>query len=191
MKSLPRIIVRAPTIVFAVLLILLDGSALSFLPLAAAIIHECGHLAVMLALGVQVREIEVTLFGAEIRTPALDCGTLGSVAVYGAGAAANIVSAAFAIVFGGGGYEALFFAACSLSLAAVNLLPVRTLDGGCILGAVLVRVCPERAAAVSDAASGVSLVLLWLAAVYILLLFGGNLSLMLFCMYLFAVLYLG
>lgn len=189
MNKLPRIIIRPTTLVLAGLLILLEGSLLAILPILAALCHELGHLAVMLALGVPVREIELTLFGAEIRTPPLGTGTAGTVAVYAAGAAANLLSAAVILLLPHRGFGAEFFAVCSLSLAALNLLPIRSLDGGCILEAALLRLAPTHTNAILDATSLVTLFMLWLAAVYIQLICGGNLSLMLFCMYLFVTLY--
>ncbi|MBQ8551190.1 MAG: site-2 protease family protein [Clostridia bacterium] len=191
MKKRPRIIIRPITAIFAGLLILLDGSMLALLPLLAALCHELGHLAVMLALGVPVREIELTLFGAEIRTPPLTTRTAGTVAVYAAGAAANLLSAAVIFLIPNRSFEAEFFAVCSISLAALNLLPIRSLDGGCILEAVVTRLAPPHMSAILDVVSFVSLFLLWLTAVYLLLICGGNLSLMLFCMYLFVTVFLG
>lgn len=190
MRRLPRITVRPPTVIFAVLLIMLDGSMLSILPFAAALCHEIGHLTVMLAVGADVREVEITLFGAEIRTSSLPCGTLAAVAVYAAGASANLLSAAVMTAIPYSTVETEFFAACSVSLAAVNMLPIRTLDGGCILEALLIRLAPVHAYTAVTAVSAVTLALLWLTAVYLLLICGGNLSLMLFCMYLFATLFL-
>ncbi len=190
MKKLPRFIVRPITVIFVGLLILLDGSVLAILPLLAALCHELGHLVVMLALGAPVREIELTLFGAEIRTTPLGTRTGGTIAVYGAGAAVNLLSAAVILLLPHRSFEAEFFAACSLSLAVLNLLPIRSLDGGCILEAALLQLTPTHTTAILDAVSFVTLILLWLAAVYILLICGGNLSLMLFCMYLFVMLFL-
>ena len=190
MISLPRITVRPPTVVFAALLILLDRSMLSILPFAAAFCHELGHIAVMMAFGVKVREIELTLFGAEIRTPSLLVDTVKAVAVWSAGAAANLFSAAVVSLFFKSTVEAQFFAACSLSLAAINLLPIRTLDGGCALEALLIRITPIHAYTIMSVVSAVTLLWLWLTAVYMLLRFGGSISLLLFCMYLFTSLYM-
>lgn len=84
-----------------------------------------------------------------------------------------------------------FFAACSFALAVLNLLPIRTLDGGCIFETICVRLFPIYADTVVDIVSGTFIFILWLISVYLLLLAGGNISLMLFCMYMFVTLYLG
>ena len=190
MKRKFRIAIKPPTVIFFVLLVLLDQSTLSLIPILAALCHEFGHVAMMCAVGMKVREVEITVFGAEIRTPPSEHGTLASVAVYAAGGAANIVSAIAVTLLPLKNTHTEFFAACSLCLAIINLLPIRSLDGGCILEAILIRLAPTCAYSAVSAVSAVVLMMLWLAAVYLLLVCGGNLSLMLFCMYLFAQLFL-
>ncbi len=185
-----KIRIRPPTLLFFTLLILLDRSALSLIPIAAALCHELGHLAVMRALKIDVREVEITMFGAEIRAPVCSGGELACAAVFAAGGAANIISAAIVWIVGIGGEYADFFVACSLALAFVNLLPIRSLDGGCILAALLERFAPYHAHGIVNTVSAVTLAALWLVAVYILLVCGGNLSLLVFCMYLFAEVFL-
>ena len=180
-----------PTIIFVGLLIVFDRSLLSLLALSAALIHELGHLTVMLLLGVKISEVEITFFGAEIRSKKPAYNVLGNIAVFAAGAAANIFSAVIIYTLPSPPFEALFFAGASLSLAVINLLPIRTLDGGCIIEAAMVFVLPRYAPMILDVISSLTLGLLWLMAVYLLLVSGGNLSLMLFCMYLFATLAFG
>lgn len=189
MKPRTKIRIRPPTVLFFALLILLDRSALSLIPIATALCHELGHLIVMRAVKMDVREVEITMFGAEIRAPAYSASELACAAVYAAGGAANILSAAIAWIIGAGGAYAEFFVACSFGLAFVNLLPVRSLDGGCILASLLACFAPQYAHSIVSAVSAVTLALLWLAAVYVLLVCGGNLSLMLFCIYLFVTLF--
>ncbi len=172
------------------ILIALEGSALALVPFFAALCHEVGHLVTMLVLGVRVNEVELTLFGAEIRTLPMSVGCAAQVAVYASGAAANLVSSAAAFVAFGWTFGTSFFAACSVSLAALNLLPIRTLDGGCILEMLLSRFVPMHADVISDIISRITLFFLWLGAAYLLLVCEGNLSLMLFCVYLFVTLYI-
>lgn len=190
MKMFPKIKMRAPTAIFFVLLLVLDCSFLSFVPVLAAVCHEFGHLLVMLILGVPVREIEITLFGAEIRAGAVSVEAFGQICVYASGAAANLASGFCVWGLFGGALFADFFFICSLGLAIFNLIPIRTLDGGCILEVVCMRLFPSRTDIVLAAVSAVSLAILWLLAIYTLLIFDGNISLMLFCIYMFVSLYL-
>ncbi len=189
MKKLPRVKIGAPTVIFVILLLLLDKSLLSVLALAAALVHELGHLVTMMFLGAKVSEIEITFFGAEIRTHCVSQNPLKNIAIFASGAVANILSAVIVYALPAATFEALFFAGASLSLAAVNLLPIRTLDGGCILESALVPIIPQKAPLIIDIISAFTLGILWLTAVYLLLIANGNLSLMLFCMYLFATLF--
>ena len=191
MKHSPKIKISLPTIIFVGLIVFLDRSHLSLIAFFAAIIHELGHLAAMRLLGAKVREIEITFFGAEIRTPSPTKGTLRSIIIFASGAAANILSAIIAYSFPNQTPELSFFAGASLSLAVINLLPIRTLDGGSILEATLMEAIPNHAVLIIDIISSLTLAILWLTAVYLLLVFGGNLSLMLFCMYLFFTLAFG
>ncbi len=189
-KKPPRLIIRPATVIFFSLLILLDKSALSFLPLAAALCHELGHLAVMLMLGVPVRQVELTVFGAEIRTSHMAVGAAGAAAIYAAGAVANLLSAVGVLCIRPPTLEAEFFVVCSISLAFLNLLPIRTLDGGCILEIIVSHIAPSHMTVIVDVISSAALFFLWIAAVHLILVCGGNLSLMLFCLYLFVTLYL-
>lgn len=190
MKPFPKIKVRAPAVIFFVLLWAFDGSLLSLAPVLAAVCHEFGHLFVMLLFGVPVREVEITLFGAEIRALTYSLGAVGRVCVYFAGAAANFACGSLVwAIFQGAPFAYLFFI-CSLGLGFFNLIPIRTLDGGCILEVICVRLFPRYASMVLAAVSALSLAVLWLSAVYLMLIFNGNLSLMLFCSYMFVSLYL-
>ncbi len=189
-KKPPRLIINPATVIFFSLLILIDKSALSLLPLAAALCHELGHLAVMLMLGVPVQQVELTVFGADIRTAHMRVNPAAAAAIYAAGAGANFLSAAVVLCIHPTTIEAEFFALCSISLALLNLLPIRTLDGGCILEIVVSRIAPTHMGVIIDAISSVALFFLWITVVYLILVCGGNLSLMLFCLYLFVTLYL-
>lgn len=188
MKHRIRFRVHPSFVIFSVALVILEHSALCLIPLAAAACHELGHFAAMLAVGCPIHKFELTLFGAEIRTTQCK-STAATVAVMASGAAANILSA-WTVSLLPQTLASELFRISSIALAAVNLLPIRTLDGGCILETVMERIAPIRAYGICTAVSALSLTILWLAAVYALLMLGGNLSLMLFCMYLFATLFL-
>ena len=181
MKSRVKIRIAPPTVVFFALLLLLDRTALSLVPIAAALCHELGHLVIMYAVGMEVREVRISVFGAEIRSAANYKNELARAAVYAAGGAANILTALIVWAMKFDGKYAELFIACSLALAFINLLPIRSLDDGCILEALISHFAPSHAYSIVTAVSAVTLAALWLIAVYILLVCGGNLSLLLFC----------
>ncbi len=173
-RRLPRVRVSANTLLLIAFLAIFDRGFTLLVPLLAALLHELGHIVVMLCCGIEIRQIKVSLFGAEISGADVEgTGRAAQIAVYAAGAAVNLVCGLIAECFGFG-----FFAGCSYALAAVNLLPIETLDGGCIIAAIIRLL------------SGLSLFLLWLAASYLLLLSGGNLSLLMLIVYLFVTIYL-
>ncbi len=144
----------------------------------------------MLWCGVPVREIEVSLFGAEIRSVPTEISFLRMAALHAAGPCMNLLTAALMLLLAPHRPTAVFFACCSVTLAVLNLLPIRTLDGGCIAAALLFHMIPQKADRILTVLSAAALFLLWLAAAYLLLLCGGNVSLLLFCMVLFKELYL-
>lgn len=183
-KCLPRIHIGVNTLLLFAFLLVFDRSLTILIPLAAALLHELGHISVMLLCGVSVRRIDITLFGAEISGGCLDNAKKAArIAIYSAGAAVNLLSGCIGEALG-----LRFFADCSFALAAVNLLPIKTLDGGCIVNTIFEDVgCGQF---IIELLSALSLFVLWLAAAYVLLLCGGNLSLMAFIAYLFVTLYL-
>ena len=73
----------------------------------------------------------------------------------------------------------MLFAMVSLTLSAVNLLPVKGLDGGVVTEHLLERLyIPEKAERISCILSGIFAVLLWLTALRIQLRVGTNISLL-------------
>ena len=189
MRTVPKFKIHPSTLFLLLSLIILDRTALSLIPILAAAIHELGHLAVMSLLGVHIGEIEITLLGADIKALPYNLGDFGRISVLSAGALGNFLTAASAALFFNGNC-ALFFSACSVFLGLFNLLPIKTLDGGCIAEVICRRLFPYRCEAVTSALSACSLFILWAFAVYLILNFGGNISLLLFCIYMFATLYM-
>lgn len=93
--------------------------------LAAILLHELGHLALILLFGGTVRSVRLRFADMEIKTAPMRYGQELFTAL--AGPAVNLIC--FALVRGR--YPG--FAAVSLLLGLFNLLPVSPLDGGKIL----------------------------------------------------------
>ncbi len=143
-----------------------DGATL--LTMLAALLHEAGHLLTARLLGVGVSEITLLPLGADIKFSRLT--TYREDILTGiSGAAANILSALLLLPLGA--HPAVRYFICSnLALAAINLLPVDTLDGGTVLRGILSARMPEKtASAVMAALSAASLSVLWLCSVYLML----------------------
>ncbi len=170
-----------------------QAACVGTLPVAAAILlHELGHVLAARLCGVRQGGFRVSLFGARLRLR----GVLSyrrEWLVAAAGPAVNLLSAVILMcpflragreaveLFLSGGTAAAVFALSSLALAGINLLPVRSLDGGRMLRCLLAPLCGER---VADGAVtlGTALCLgtLWCLSVYALLRVGEMLSLFAF-----------
>ncbi len=81
--------------------------------------------------------------------------------------------------------------AVSLFLAVLNLLPIGDFDGARILGGCVASLFgPSARERVLSCTTALSLTLLWILSLYILFYSGLNLTLLLFCSYLFSYLIL-
>ncbi len=155
-----------------------------FIPLSAALLHECGHIFVMLLCNAGAFGIRITLFGAEIDSTSLaGLSALKRVLIYSAGAAVNLVSG---IIAGGD----TLFGLCSFVLAFINMLPVTSLDGGCVLYEILEYFFPLYCDFVMRIVSFVTVTALWLFAVWCVMLLKGNITVLAFAICLFAELFL-
>ena len=146
------------------------------------VLHECGHLAVMLA---ERRPPSSVVFcGGGIHI----CGGSTSLPAVIAGCAVN---AALFLVFGLIPWEnekIRLFGVCNLLIAAFNLLPLRELDGKRLLDLALIRAFPpEKAVHLSEICEQIMTAIV-LPAV-ILLVFSGylNFSAVIFFFYILAV----
>ena len=134
----------APSFVLLIgLFLLADRSIYTVLVIAAAALHEAGHLRALRLCGVGTREIILRAFGIEIVANGLcHLPYQDEAAVAFAGPLANILAAlaTAAIVLLTGPFDgALFFLVANLALAALNLMPIPGLDGGRILSALLLQ----------------------------------------------------
>lgn len=169
-----------------------DFSVFTALLFLSAFLHEAGHLVVLKAFGTVVHGITVLPFGAVIRSDAAKLSYRREAAAALAGPLANLAAAAGAALFFALQRDvySLFFCLCNCFLAAVNLVPVKTLDGGRALEAAFyARFSPEKAEKRLEAVSYVSFVFLTFSALALLAFTGCNFSLVILCVYLFLCVY--
>lgn len=164
--------------------LLLDRENRVILCFLAAMLHELGHVLMMLLCGVRVRAIRLCLFDVLIQAddaPSFKADvliTLGGVAV-------NFLFAALLYPAG------MKYALPHLALGIFNLLPVMSLDGGHLLEIVLdKRFSPRASAIVLRVTTFVFLLPLMTAGLYILLSSGYNYSLLIISIYLIVLLFL-
>lgn len=165
-----------------------DCSVFTVLIFAAAFVHELGHLICLKTNGVNIYGITVLPFGAVIRSDAEKLTyrkeTWAALAGPFAGLCAAAVSGVLFLVLRDP--YTLFFAAANVTLSLVNLVPVRTLDGGRALEAWAFSRMPfEKAECVAENVSYGAFVFLTFASLGLLAFTGCNFSLVIFCVCLF------
>ena len=185
-----KIKVTIPTIIMLVFMFLLDFSPFVLLVFSAALIHEFGHLAAMFISGVNVEKITVYPFGFDIRTSSQVRSYKQEIFIKSAGILINITALFFCVPFMENVYIS-FFMLSNIVLAALNILPVNSLDGGGILECLLLMYMnPIIVTRIMKAVSFVFIVILWIVAVYILFYTNYNFSLLILCGYLFVSIFL-
>lgn len=119
---------------------LLERSLLPLIVVACALLHEMGHLAAMHVCKVPVDTFEIKAIGFRILSGSTYVGYKQDIAVALGGPAVNLICAAVLLLFAAvvhRGENTMFAVAVNLALFAVNMLPVRILDGGRALYAVI------------------------------------------------------
>ena len=125
--------------------ILITGSFYPLIYIAAAILHEMGHLFAICSFGYQVAEIKFMGFGIRIKNKSIYSYSK-EIVIAAMGPLTNIIFAVFGLlVFEVYSKEWIihFVIACA-TYALVNLLPVRPLDGYTIFSDILYRLLPYR-----------------------------------------------
>ena len=189
---LPRLTASVPSLLFWVAVALFDRSMQTAAALLAALLHEIGHIAVILLCGMRLTGITVLPYGLEMTTSRPPSSFYEDIAINAAGCAVNLLS--FPIFYGFGAVnrgdlgDFLTLAAyASLALGILNALPIISLDGGCVLEAVLsIFLTTHKAYRTVKAVSFVFLLILWVLAVYVFMFSGYNYSLFAMTLWLFA-----
>ena len=129
------------------ILIFGDDRVYTAIALAAAAVHELGHIIAAALLKIRFRSLSIDIFGAKLGLAAPLYSYRREWLLSAAGPATNLVTGgiAYYIYYLADEPEnlryVLFFAIASLFLAVLNLLPIRNFDGGrmllCIMAPLL------------------------------------------------------
>ena len=175
--------IRPMALVMVFWMILSDRAGVGVMTLLAALCHESGHSLAARVMRIPLSAIRLDLLGARLDVS-------GRVLSYGeewllcaAGPAASLLCSLMAAPLWALTRHAITFSCASLLLGLLNLLPVRTFDGGRMLESFLLSFLGERITrGVMRACTFLFLFLMWATAVYLLLRAGDGLSLLCFSM---------
>lgn len=174
---------------FIACILVLDNTGLAALALLCALIHECGHIAVLCFFRVPVEEVSFKLFGINI---VLKNGTVLSykqeTILALAGSAANLFACVLThLLYAAGIFpgKTEMFAVFNLVLGCFNLLPIGSLDGGQAVESALCRkISYDKAEKIVNITSAVFIIPLVFAGVYVIRMTGYNISLIVAAIYL-------
>lgn len=161
--------------------------------LLAATLHELGHMLAAKICNIPLGELKLGIFGASLTPSSELLSYKGEILLALAGPASNLIcvgATAYLINICPSPFLSLF-AAASLFLALLNLLPIDDLDGGRILRcALMLLFSPDTVAAICRAISFLLVFLLWIISAYLLLRHSPSLSLFTFSLSLFCKIFL-
>lgn len=176
----------------------------------SALLHETGHLIAAKLLDIEIKEIRFDFSGARICTDSSVISYKKELLLACAGPAANIIAVILICISFAGSHSSLnelwtyasdfifadsltvegvigFFALCSVLQGAINLLPVRSFDGGRILMCIMAMLFSERTAeCVVGIMSAISAFVLWTVALYLMLRISSGLGIYVFAACIFA-----
>jgi Peptidase family M50. len=187
-----RLNISVFTVIAAAALLYADFSIYTVLALVSALIHEIGHYLAMRFLKTGIQEVSVYPFGIDIRINNTRLTYNEELAIALTGPAANVFAALFAYLllvvhFSRPG---LFFFFANLAFGFINMLPIKTLDGGKALECLLCAKLPlERALKIIEFVSAVFFIILTFFSLFVLAVTHYNFSLLIICAYLFLSVY--
>ena len=183
MKRLPETEIHpfAPAGIFLILFSMRPNTAFSVL--CVVVLHELGHAAAALLLKKKILKITLMPMGIKMKLSPAD-SYIEEMTIAAAGPFQNILVMCCAPLFS---CEKEIYTFALISLI-VNVLPMATLDGGRIITAAVALATDEQTAEKCiRVLSVVSLFFLWITAVYVFFYTAENVTLLLFCSYIFAV----
>ncbi len=199
-----RVKVGAGALLMLGSMLISDRAEILLIYIFSATLHECGHLLATRMLGIGVREIRFEFSGVRICTeenltsyknelllavsgPMVNfiCVTVCVAFFSFFGASLNEVTELTGIFLLDGVYSHIgavgFFAIASLLQGCVNLLPIKTFDGGRITYCALAMLFGERVASrLLDISSAFSAFVLWTVALYLMLKLSAGLGIYVF-----------
>ena len=182
-----RIRIHLFSLISVVALFLADSGVYSFIVILCAVLHEFGHIIAIHISGAKITDVCFLPFGMEIKTSG-KTGYIHDFFISLAGPALNLLtfSICSAVFLFFKHPIILFCGICSLFLAVINLIPVRSFDGGRALKSLAFLFFEyEKALKIIHFSELFSLIILCFAACVSVILCEGNISLAVICIYIF------
>lgn len=179
-----------PAIVFFFLIISggIDSGVL--IPFLSALLHEMGHITVMALCGQKIESVKILPFGVDIRKKFCVTSYKTDIAVSSAGIVTNLLLILLALLLPSFKQTENFIAS-NLLLIGVNILPIKTLDGGQILEKTTALFFgADTAEKVINISSLLFVILLGTLGIWILFYSSFNFTLLILCAYLFCGIFL-
>ena len=176
---------------FAIMLflsLLISYSYFALCVLLAVFFHELGHILAARYLKINFSELKLDIFGASLSPVSNDFSYKDEIFLCICGPLSNVITSflALPILLLLKHDSVAYFILASLTLAFLNLLPIRSFDGGRIFSALLCLMTDTRIShIITSAISFIFILLLWMISVYLLLIARSNLSLFVFSISLF------
>ncbi len=158
---------------------------LSIAALLASALHELSHMAAAKLCKIEIKELRLDIFGASLKVERTMLSYSKETILAAAGPLSNLTSALLLFwllpYFENPPHFLSLFTAASFFLGALNLLPIKDLDGGRIVYCLAEWLfSPTAAYRIQRALSFFVVICLWLLSVYLLLKLGATLSLFVF-----------
>ena len=119
-----KIKVKADFVIFLLLIIIFSNTKDMYYVLLFSLLHEIGHISIILLLDMQIKEITFESFGIKIEPIKKRSSYLKEILLSLSGAICNIVMAVIMYLCSAHGFMTI-----NLALAAFNLLPLQGNDG--------------------------------------------------------------
>ncbi len=183
-KKLPKISLHPFALSGIFLLLFAVPRIYAFAVVSTVLLHEAGHLIASLLYGKYPLSLTLMPTGISIRLPTSSSYT-EELTVAAAGPLMNLFYFCLASFFPS--ELAQTVKTVSLLLGILNILPLDTFDGGRVLRAVSSLLLGEAfAERILQLTTALTLVCLWILSLYILFYSGINVTLLIFCAYLFS-----
>ena len=177
---------------FSVLLflsLLLTHSYFAICALSAIILHELGHIIAARLCKVKFKALNIGIYGAGLNAERTDFSYKNEIIIALGGALSNLITvlASLPLYLSTQSTTLLSFIASSILLGIMNLLPIKTFDGGRILHSLLcLFFTPFTSDKILSISSFFIIFILWTISVYLMLIYGMGLSSFVFSLSLFS-----